>query len=90
MALEQNYPNPFNPATEIRFQLSETEHVLLIVYNTIGQEVKQLVNDMKPAASHSVIWDGKDAYGNGVASGIYIYRLQARRQVVAKRMIFVK
>lgn len=76
-SLEQNYPNPFNPETEIRFALPEVSHVTVKIFNIIGWEVRTLVNGQYEASIHSVIWDGRDNNGHAVASGVYLYQLQA-------------
>jgi len=83
--LEQNYPNPFNPQTLIRYRLSSAGNVRLTVYNTLGQVVKELVNGTQPAGAHSVTFDGR-----GLASGIYLYRLQTDDRVAVRRMLLLK
>ncbi|MBE0570727.1 MAG: T9SS type A sorting domain-containing protein [Ignavibacteriaceae bacterium] len=76
-ALKQNYPNPFNPTTRIDFSLPAESNVKLIIYNILGQEVIQLVNDQMSAGNHSVNWNANDAAGNQLTSGIYLYKLTA-------------
>jgi hypothetical protein len=68
--LEQNYPNPFNPSTTLRYGLPEAAHVTLMVYNTLGQKVAELVNGDVNEGYHEARWDAA-----GVASGIYFARL---------------
>lgn len=75
--LEQNYPNPFNPNTEIRYQVPEVSNVSLVVYDVLGRVVRQLVAELQVPGSKSVTWDGTDGSGNQVASGMYLYRLEA-------------
>jgi WD40 repeat protein len=75
--LEQNYPNPFNPETEIRFALPEAGQVTVKIFNATGQEVRTLVNGQYEAGVHSVSWNGRDNNGHAVASGVYLYQLQA-------------
>ena len=84
-ALEQNFPNPFNPSTEIRFHLPQSGHVSLIVYNMLGQEVATLVNGVKTAGSYGVSFDA----GN-LASGMYLYRLQAAGFADMKKLVILK
>ncbi|MCI0330161.1 MAG: T9SS type A sorting domain-containing protein [candidate division Zixibacteria bacterium] len=88
--LGQNFPNPFNPSTQIDYALPEAVPVELKVYNLLGQEVKTLVNHEQAAGDHRVVWDGTDASGNGVSSGIYFYKLTTPASVATKRMMFVK
>jgi hypothetical protein len=76
-ALLQNHPNPFNPETELDFQLPEANHVVVKIFNTLGEEIRTLVEAPYEAGYHRVRWDGKDKNGNPVASGIYLYQLQA-------------
>lgn len=76
-ALEQNYPNPFNPETEIRFQLPQDSHVLLKLFNTLGREILTLADGQYQAGYHRLRWNGKDAQGNPLASGVYLYQLRA-------------
>ena len=89
-ALEQNIPNPFNPSTTIKYQLPEAGEVNLIIYNLLGQQVRTLVKETLEAGFQSVVWDGKDDVGRQVASGIYIYRLQAGSFSQAQRMMLLK
>ena len=69
--LNQNYPNPFNPETVISYRLPESASVELIIYNTLGQRIKTLVNKKQNAGKYRVKFDG-----SGLASGVYFYRLQ--------------
>lgn len=94
--LSQNYPNPFNPSTTIQYALREQSSVTLKVFNVLGQEVAALVNEIQPASNYSVVWDGKNATGNTVSTGVYFYRLTAKsvsgKTTFAdmKKMLFVK
>ncbi len=88
--LNQNIPNPFNPSTAIGYQLPEAGQVRLAVYNLLGQEVRELVNERRDAGSFSATWDGTDALGRHVASGVYLYRIQAGSFSSAKRMLLLK
>lgn len=78
--LEQNFPNPFNPSTMIQFSLPERSIVTVKIYNTAGEEVTILVDEMLPAGVFSTRWDGRDLAGAAVSSGIYLYRLEAAGQ----------
>ncbi|MCH9008906.1 T9SS type A sorting domain-containing protein [candidate division KSB1 bacterium] len=75
--LLQNHPNPFNPETDIRFQLPEASHVMVRIFNILGQEIRTLTDKRYEAGYHTVPWNGKDEKGNVVSSGIYLYMLQA-------------
>ena len=83
--LEQNYPNPFNPTTTIRYTLPNRAHVLLTVFNTLGQSVATLVKETQDPGYHDVRFDG-----GGLASGVYFYRLRAGDFVQTKRLVILK
>lgn len=77
-SLKQNYPNPFNPATTIEFSLLQSAFVTLKVYNLLGEEVATLVAEQRTAGIHRFNWDASPASGGqGLASGVYLYRLEA-------------
>jgi hypothetical protein len=91
--LEQNYPNPFNPKTDIRYQIPDSRspiHTTLKVFNIIGQEVRRLVDEPQEAGFYIVTWDGRDAFGREVASGVYFYRLTAGDFTSTRRMVLMK
>jgi hypothetical protein len=83
--LEQNYPNPFNPTTNIKFEIPSDQHVVIDVYNSIGQLVKTLVNQYYSSGSHVVTFNAAN-----FASGIYIYRIEAGAFTESKKMILIK
>lgn len=83
--LEQNYPNPFNPSTTISFSVPNDLIVKIKVYDITGREVKTLVNELKTAGQYSVSFNG-----NGLASGVYFYTINAGSFVETKRMVLVK
>ncbi len=89
-ALYQNYPNPFNPTTEIRFDLPEAVRGELRVFNILGQEVVTLVDDVRNAGAYRILWDGKNAAGLSVASGVYIYQLKTPNFTDAKKMMLLR
>jgi len=76
-ALSQNYPNPFNPETEISFALPERSTIRLTVLDMLGREIATLTDGERSAGYHRIRWNGSDANGNKVGSGIYFYRLTA-------------
>ena len=80
-SLAQNYPNPFNPSTSIRYGLPNRSLVTLTVFNTLGQEVVQLVNGEQGAGYHELKLDG-----SGLSSGVYLYRLRAGEFVATKKL----
>jgi hypothetical protein len=94
--LDPNYPNPFNPSTTIRFSLPVASHVTLRVFNMLGQEVVTLVDDVREAGFMQTVWNGRNQYGNVVASGMYVYRIEARSTsgdksfVSANKMMLLK
>jgi hypothetical protein len=83
--LLQNYPNPFNPSSTIRFGLPHRSRVDLAVYNTLGQRVRTLIQSEREAGYHEVTFRG-----DGLASGVYVYRLAAEGAVVTRRMLLVR
>ncbi len=89
-ALNQNFPNPFNPETFIPFDIREGTHVKLKVFNILGQEIRTLKEGFLQTGSYSVTWDGKDQRGFSVASGIYIYRLEAGKFIQSRKMLLIK
>ncbi len=87
--LGQNYPNPFNPVTTINYQLSMNSYVNMKVYNILGVEVATLVDGYKEAGYYSVCFDASSV-ANGLASGLYFYRMQAGSFVDIKKLILMK
>jgi hypothetical protein len=84
-ALDQNYPNPFNPSTTIRYDLPRTAIVSLRVYDVLGREVAVLVNEVKEAGRYNAKFDARN-----MASGFYVYRLQAGNFNQTRKMLVVK
>ncbi len=89
-SLMQNYPNPFNPTTTINYAVPAAGHVELIVFNVLGQKVKNLVNSEQQAGRYSVTWDATDNAGHKVATGIYFYRLKADEFTKTRKMALIK
>ena len=83
--LDQNYPNPFNPTTNIAFTMPVTSHVTLEVFDVTGRLITTLVDENRSAGSHTVTWDASE-----VASGVYLYRLQAGDFRKARSMMLMK
>ncbi len=84
-SLMQNYPNPFNPTTTIRYGIPHRSHVLLSVYNTLGQRVAELANGDMVAGYHEVTFDARN-----LSSGVYFYRLQAGSYVETRKLLLVR
>jgi hypothetical protein len=84
-ALEQNYPNPFNPSTTIAYTVPSQTQVSLEVYDVLGRNVATLVNDVKPAGSHTATFDAAN-----LSSGIYFYKLTAGGKTMARKMMLLK
>ncbi len=89
-SLGQNHPNPFNPKTEIRFSLAQAGAASLKIYDAQGRLVKVLVDGVVQAGEREVVWNGDDANGRPVASGMYFYKLQTEEQNISKRMVLLK
>jgi hypothetical protein len=89
-ALRQNYPNPFNPTTTICFTLLERTRVTLSIYDVGGRLVRTLVDETMGEGYQERSWDGKDASGSQVGSGVYFYRLTAGDRTLTKKMVLLK
>jgi len=88
--LYDSYPNPFNPSTLVSFSIPEGQFVKLAIYNVLGQKVKELVGEYLSAGTYSYVWDASDNRGNKVASGMYLYRLEAGATTAVKKMLLMK
>jgi hypothetical protein len=84
-SLSQNYPNPFNPTTAIQYSVSSTQYVSLKVYDVIGRELSTLVSEVKPPGTYTVKWDAQ-----GLASGIYFYRLEAGQFTETRKLVLLR
>jgi hypothetical protein len=101
-ALRQNFPNPFlrgaksrassarNLHTEIVYEIPETGRVTLVIINLLGQKIKTLVDGIVRAGRHTARWEGSDDYGQNVAGGIYLYRMEAKGVVLQRRMTLIR
>jgi hypothetical protein len=88
--LEQNYPNPFNPTTRIQFTLPKRSAVRLTLYDLLGREVVTLVDEVRVAGNHTIEWNGFNALGQRVGSGVYFYRIEAGRFVQSRKLMLLK
>lgn len=97
-SLYQNYPNPFNPSTLIRYQISQSAHVVLKIFNVLGKEVTTLVNEEKQPGIYEVDFPGVEMenseklgrVGQSLPSGIYFYQLRAGNFIETKKMILIE
>ncbi len=90
LSLSQNYPNPFNPETTIEFSLRQNGHTTLTIYNILGEVITTPINKQLMAGPHTYSWNGTDANGDAVASGIYFYKLSSNGSTESKRMVLLK
>lgn len=90
MALRCNYPNPFNPKTTIGFFLPEDSSVRLSVYDPRGRFLRLLLDGRYPAGEHSIVWNGRDAAGRQLASGVYLARLEAAGELRSEKLVLSK
>ena len=84
------YPNPFNPRTTISYELPADTDVSIIIYDAIGQEIRQLVSQHYTAGRYSVQWDAKDHLGRSVGSGVYIAKIIAGPNTATQKMLLLK
>jgi CubicO group peptidase (beta-lactamase class C family) len=89
-AVLQNYPNPFNPVSTIRYDLPQATDVSLVVYDIMGREVMSLVDSYTVAGNHHTQWNGQDASGREIPSGIYIARLVTPEYSKSIKMVLMK
>jgi hypothetical protein len=90
LALHQNHPNPFNPSTSIRFDLPETAHVKLRIYDVGGRLVRSLVDESLLPEFYALTWDGRDEQSREVGSGVYFYRLDVGDRVLTRRLVLIR
>jgi hypothetical protein len=88
--LSQNYPNPFNPVTRIEFGLREPAQVSLRIYDAAGRLLRVVCEERFSAGRYARIWDGRDANGRRVASGVYFYRLNAGSFTRTRKMVLLR
>ena len=90
LALHQNYPNPFNPQTRISFVMPSTGRAKLTVFDIRGGKVANVFDGVLEAGPHNLTWDGKDSSGRSVATGIYLYRLEACNSELSRKMLLLR
>ena len=89
-SLSPNYPNPFNPETTIRFGLPGESHVRLSLYNLLGQRIRTLVDGRERPGMHQIQWDGRNDIGEPVASGIYLFRIEAGDYIKSRKLLLLR
>lgn len=85
--LDNVHPNPFDREATIQFEVAQVTGVTVEVYNLLGQQMVALVNDIHPPGRYSVSWDGKDASGAAVASGVYVVRLETDESRLVRTVV---
>lgn len=90
LQLSQNRPNPFTSTTSMSFALPKAGQVDLSVFDVSGRRVATIANGTMEAGTHSITWDGKDASGRSVATGVYLARLESAGEVVTQELVRVK
>lgn len=88
--LYQNHPNPFNPETRIQFAVPKNAHVKLTIFNSLGQRVRELVNEERVRGMYIANWDARDDNQAPVSSGIYIYQLIAGDHILYRKMLYIQ
>ncbi|MDZ7334868.1 MAG: tandem-95 repeat protein [candidate division KSB1 bacterium] len=88
--LEANYPNPFNPETTITFQVPERCHVRLTIYNNMGQLIATLIDEEVGPGIYTKVWNARDAAGNAVSTGVYLFKLESEKFKQVRKMLFVR
>lgn len=90
ITLNQNYPNPFNPSTTIKFEMQQKQHVKLEIFDITGKLIRKLIDNEMNAGLHELSWNGKDADGNQVNSGMYFYSLKSGSKISTKKMTLLR
>ena len=90
MVLGQNVPNPFNPSTSIPYTLERGAHVVIGIYDVSGARVTLLDEGMRSPGVHAVMWNGRDASGRALPSGVYFYRFEGFASSPVRKMVLVK
>ena len=85
MSLKQNYPNPFNPNTTIEFEIPNRQLIKLKVFDILGNEVAELLNEERTAGSYKIEFNTSN-----LSSGVYVYQLQTNSKILSKKMLLLK
>ncbi|SVC43870.1 uncharacterized protein METZ01_LOCUS296724, partial [marine metagenome] len=89
-SISQNFPNPFNPVTSITFDVAEMDEVSLVVYDLTGKEVATLVSGTYTPGTYNVEWNAVNNVGDGIVSGMYIYRYISSEKAITRKMLYLK
>lgn len=89
-SLAQNYPNPFNISTKIEYSLGARSRVTITIFDILGRKVKTVIDREQPAGNYTAVWDGTDADGRPMSSGVYFYRIQADNLKESKKALLLK
>ena len=89
-SISQNFPNPFNPVTSITFDVAEMDEISLIVYDLAGKEVAILASGTYSPGRYIVEWNAINNAGDGIVSGMYIYRYISNEKAIIRKMLYLK
>ncbi len=89
-AMFQNYPNPFNPSTTIEYELPAAGDVEIRIFNVNGQLVRSFAQQHHSGGVYTAVWDGMNASGSVVASGLYFYQVKFENSVLTKKMLLLR
>ena len=89
-SISNAYPNPFNPVTTMLYDLPETGHTRLIIYDLLGREVHVLIDKVMDPGYYSTQWNGRNSQGQMVGAGVYIYQIQSNGFIQTHKMLLLK
>jgi len=90
LSISHNYPNPFNPETSIDYTIPQSTQVTIVIYNSLGQHIRTLVNEIRPAGNYTIVWDGRDDNNKQVNSGVYICHFKAGQINKSQKLMLMK
>ena len=86
----QNFPNPFNPSTTFKFNLKRRTDVDLLIYDSLGEEIKHISMNNASAGINDIHWNGINEKGNKISTGVYFYLFKTNHDLISNKMIFIK